>query len=79
MSNQTQTQTPKMSLAEKYAYGLAIAGSASMGASAAGDTVDVNSVVSSITGLGAPVAAIGGAMLTLYVVLKGWKVVRRAL
>ena len=77
MSNQPQTQTPKMSLAEKYAYGLAIAGSASMGASA--DTVDVTSVVSSITGLGAPIAAIGGAMLTLYVVIKGWKVVRRAL
>lgn len=77
MSNQTQTQTPKMSLAQKYAYGLALAGTASTSSFAA--DVEVTDVVSSITGLSAPVAAIGGAMLTLYVVIKGWKVVRRAL
>lgn len=74
-----QTQ-PKMSIAEKAAYALAIAGTASMGANAAaGDAVDVSSVVTSIGGLSAPIAAIGGAMLTIYVVIKGWKVVRRAL
>ena len=74
----TQVQKPKMSLAQQTAYALAIAGAATTPAFADG-TVDVSSVVTSIGGLSAPVAAIGGAMLTIYVVIKGWKVVRRAL
>ncbi|XID75133.1 major capsid protein [Alkanindiges sp. WGS2144] len=75
--NQTQGKAP-MTLKQKAMYGFALAGTATAPAFAAGE-VDVGDVVTSITGLSAPVAAIGGAMLTLYVVIKGWKVVRRAL
>jgi len=44
-----------------------------------GGGVDVGDVVSAIKGAGAPIAAIGGAVLTIMVGIKVYKWVRRAM
>ena len=41
--------------------------------------MDVTNVTTEIAALAAPVAAIGGAMLLIYVAIKGWKVIKAAL
>ena len=46
---------------------------------AGGGGVDVGSVVSAIQGAAAPIAAIGGAVLTVLVGIKVYKWVRRAM
>jgi len=46
---------------------------------AGGGGVDVGDVVSAITGAAAPIAAIGGAVLTIMVGIKVYKWVRRAM
>ena len=40
---------------------------------------DVTADPSSITGLMSPIAVVGGAILTVLIAIKGWKLIRRAL
>ncbi|HEL5042552.1 TPA: methyltransferase [Stenotrophomonas maltophilia] len=61
------------------AVGTAGLASAPAFASGGGGGVDVGSVVSAIQGAAAPIAAIGGAVLTVLVGIKVYKWVRRAM
>ena len=40
---------------------------------------EVTADASSITALMAPIAVVGGAILTVLIAIKGWKLIRRAL
>ena len=40
---------------------------------------DVTADASSITALMSPIAVVGGAILTVLIAIKGWKLIRRAL
>ncbi|WHP06890.1 major capsid protein [Acinetobacter corruptisaponis] len=48
-------------------------------ASAARAEIDTAPIVSEISGLAAPIAAIGAAILLILVGIKGWKLIRRAM
>lgn len=50
-----------------------------MAASASHAAIDPASIVSEISGLAAPIAAIGAAILLILVGIKGWKLIRRAM
>jgi hypothetical protein len=49
------------------------------GACSANAAIDVGNVTSEISGMGAPVAAIGGAIMLILVAIKAWKMIRRAM
>lgn len=61
------------------AVGTVALASAPAFASGGGGGVDVGNVVSAIQGAAAPIAAIGGAVLTVLVGIKVYKWVRRAM
>ena len=48
-------------------------------ASASNAAIDTAPIVSEISGLAAPIAAIGAAILLILVGIKGWKLIRRAM
>jgi carbohydrate-selective porin OprB len=56
-----------------------IGAGALIAASASNAAIDVSSVTTEIGGLAAPIAAIGAAILLIFVGLKGWKLIRRAM
>lgn len=57
----------------------AIGAFALMAASASNAAIDPAAIVSEISGLAAPIAAIGAAILLILVGIKGWKLIRRAM
>ena len=48
-------------------------------ASASNAAIDTAPIVSEISGLATPIAAIGAAILLILVGIKGWKLIRRAM
>lgn len=42
-------------------------------------TVDVSDAAASLSGLTAPIAVLGGVILTILVAIKAWKMIRRAM
>lgn len=48
-------------------------------ASASNAAIDTTDIVVEISGLAAPIAAIGAAILLILVGIKGWKLIRRAM
>lgn len=50
-----------------------------MVASASNAAIQTTEIVAEISGLAAPIAAIGGAILLILVGIKGWKLIRRAM
>lgn len=74
----TQIVVKKQSRFPKLArYGVLAAGAA--GAASANAAIDTAAITTEISGLAAPIAAIGGAILLIFVGLKGWKLIRRAM
>ena len=66
---------PKLTLAQKAALAsLALAPVVTMAAEG-----DVTADASAITALMSPIAVVGGAILTVLIAIKGWKLIRRAL
>lgn len=59
--------------------GLGAAVTAASVAPALADAPDVTSVTSDISAASAPIAAVAGASLSVYVGLRVWKMVRRAI
>lgn len=57
----------------------AVGAGALMAASFSNAAIDTTAIVTEISGLGTPVAAIGGAILLILVGIKGWKLIRRAM
>ena len=57
----------------------AIGAAALIAASASNAAIDTAPIVSEISGLAAPIAAIGAAILLILVGIKGWKLIRRAM
>lgn len=80
-----ETKKPRLArikgyLSSKYAaWGAGATVTAMTVSSAHAAAIDVSDITSEISGLAAPIAAIGGAILLIYVGLKGWKVIKRAL
>lgn len=56
-----------------------IGAGALMAASASNAAIETTEIVSEISGLAAPIAAIGAAILLILVGIKGWKLIRRAM
>lgn len=56
-----------------------LTGVALVAANSANAAIDTTSIVSEISDLATPVAAIGGAILLILVAIKGWKLIRRAM
>jgi hypothetical protein len=56
-----------------------VGAAALMAASASNAAIDTTDIVSEISGLAAPIAAIGAAILLILVGIKGWKLIRRAM
>ena len=48
-------------------------------ASASNAAIETTEIVAEISGLAAPIAAIGAAILLILVGIKGWKLIRRAM
>lgn len=66
----------KLTLAQKVIVAsVALAPGLTMAAGEGGVTADA----SAITALMAPIAVVGGAILTVLIAIKGWKLIRRAL
>ena len=66
----------KLTLAQKAVVAsVALAPVLTMAAGEGGVTADA----SAITALMAPIAVVGGAILTVLIAIKGWKLIRRAL
>lgn len=57
----------------------AIGSAALIAATASNAAIDTAPIVSEISGLAAPIAAIGAAILLILVGIKGWKLIRRAM
>lgn len=57
----------------------AIGAGALAAASASNAAIETTEIVTEISGLAAPIAAIGGAILLILVGIKGWKLIRRAM
>lgn len=71
-----KTLNLKPSLAQKLAVAsFSLAPVLTMAAGEGGVTADA----SAITALMAPIAVVGGAILTVLIAIKGWKLIRRAL
>jgi hypothetical protein len=58
---------------------LAVGAGALIAASASNAAIDASEIVSEISGLATPIAAIGAAILLILVGIKGWKLIRRAM
>lgn len=56
-----------------------IVAGALMAASASNAAIETTEIVAEISGLAAPIAAIGAAILLILVGIKGWKLIRRAM
>lgn len=56
-----------------------IGAGALMAASASNAAIETTEIVAEISGLAAPIAAIGAAILLILVGIKGWKLIRRAM
>lgn len=52
---------------------------ATVAAGSANAAIDTTAITTEISGLAAPIAAIGGAILLILVAIKGWKLIRRAM
>lgn len=57
----------------------AVGAGALIAASASNAAIDTTAIVTEISGLATPIAAIGGAILLIFVGIKGWKLIRRAM
>lgn len=57
----------------------AVGAGALAAASVSNAAIETTEIVSEISGLAAPIAAIGGAILLILVGIKGWKLIRRAM
>jgi hypothetical protein len=57
----------------------AIGAAALVAASVSNAAIDTTAITAEIGSLATPIAAIGASMLMIYVGLKGWKLVRRAM
>ena len=57
----------------------AIVAVALMAASASNAAIETSEIVSEISGLATPIAAVGAAILLILVAIKGWKLIRRAM
>lgn len=57
----------------------ALGASALAAASASNAAIETTEIVAEISGLAAPIAAIGAAILLILVGIKGWKLIRRAM
>lgn len=57
----------------------AVGTGALIAASASNAAIDTTAIVSEISGLATPIAAIGAAVLLILVGIKGWKLIRRAM
>ena len=57
----------------------AVGAGALMAASVSNAAIDTTAIVTEISGLVTPIAAIGGAILLILVGIKGWKLIRRAM
>ena len=69
-------ENQKLSLAQKAVVAsVALAPALTMASGEGGVTADA----SAITALMAPIAVVGGAILTVLIAIKGWKLIRRAL
>lgn len=60
-------------------FPLALGAGALIAASASNAAIDTAPIVAEISGLAAPIAAIGAAILLILVGIKGWKLIRRAM
>ena len=69
-------ENQKLSLAQK-AFVASVALSPMLAMAAGEGTVTADA--SAITALMAPIAVVGGAILTVLIAIKGWKLIRRAL
>ncbi len=78
MPNQNDQQNKTYTLREKIAAGVVIA-STSAFALAEGAEGAVTVDASAITSLMTPIATVGGAVLTVLIAIRGWKLMRRAL
>lgn len=80
MPNQNDQQNKTYTLREKIAAGVVIASTSAF--ALAEGTVGEGAVTvdaSAITSLMTPIATIGGAVLTVLIAIRGWKLMRRAL
>lgn len=72
MESTQKTNKNRFMLAAVVAAALAAPG-------ASNAAIDTTGIVSEISGLAVPIAAIGGAILLILVGIKGWKLIRRAM
>lgn len=75
---QTQTPTP-IQIKNRSLIAPAAGALVFVACSAANAAIDVSDATGEIAGMGAPVAAIGGAILLILVAIKAWKMIRRAM
>ena len=70
------TQTTKKT---RFVLPSTVGAMALMAGTAARAEIDTAAIVSEISGLAVPIAAIGAAILLILVGIKGWKLIRRAM
>jgi len=77
MPNQNDQQNKTYTLREKIAAGVVIASTSAFALAEGEGAVTVDA--SAITSLMTPIATVGGAVLTVVIAIRGWKLMRRAL